>query len=48
MKGTPYEKFHPHLVKADQWLKDHNAQDLTMESSDGLQLHALWVGAENP
>jgi len=48
LKGTPYEKFHPHLVKADQWLKDHNAQDLTMESSDGLQLHALWVGAENP
>lgn len=48
LKGTFYEKYHPHLVAADRWLTEHNAEEITLESKDGLTLHGLWVPAENP
>lgn len=48
VKDTPYGQFYTHVKYGHQWLRDHNAQDLTMTSHDGLKLHATWVPAENP
>ena len=48
IKKTGYGKYYPCMVLADQWLRDHNAQDVYATSSDGLKLHGLWIPAENP
>ena len=48
IKKTSYGKYYHYMVLADQWLKEHNAQDVYTESDDGLKLHALWIPAENP
>ncbi len=48
LKKTPYGKFYNNIVFGDRFLKDHNAQDVYIESFDGLKLHAMWVPAENP
>ncbi len=45
---TPYGKYFDIIQMGNQWLSDHNAQSVAMESRDGLKLHALWVPAENP
>ena len=34
-------------MASDAWLKDHNAQDVYVNSNDGLKLHAFWIPAEN-
>ena len=45
---TPYGQFYPHVKAAYEWLEHHHAQDLYLQSDDGLKLHATWVPAENP
>ena len=45
---TPYGQFYPHVKEAYEWLARHHAQDLYIQSEDGLKLHATWVPAENP
>lgn len=45
--GSPYEKYCQHIQDANKWLASHNAQDVWITSHDGLQLHALWVTADN-
>jgi len=47
MKGTSYEKFEKLIHNSDQWLKEHCAQDLYIQSDDGLKLHGFWIPAEN-
>lgn len=47
LKGTTYEKYAEHMRLADRWLKEHNAQTVSVRSEDGLLLHALWIPAEN-
>lgn len=47
LKGTTYEKYADHMRQADRWLKAHNAQQVSVRSNDGLELHALWIPAEN-
>lgn len=46
VKKTPYGKYSDCIVASDQWLKSHNAQDIYVESHDGLKLHGLWVPVE--
>lgn len=42
-------KNHPiSIPAASQWLRDHNAQDVSTLSFDGLRLAGKWVPAENP
>lgn len=42
-------KNHPiDIPKANQWLRDHNAQDVSTVSFDGLTLSGKWVPAEHP
>lgn len=46
LEKTPYGEFYENVVAADQWLKQHEVQDVFMQSFDGLRLHALWIPAE--
>lgn len=48
IKKTSYGKYYDYIVRSDQWLKDHNAQDVYIRSRDGLKLHGLWIPATNP
>lgn len=48
MEKTPYGLFHEAVVASDQWLKDHEVQDVYIKNRSGLRLHGLWVPAENP
>jgi len=48
IKKTAYGKYYEHMCKANQWLFDHNAQDVYITSHDGLRLHGLWIKADNP
>ncbi len=45
---TPYGKYNNLIQMGHKWLMDHKAQDVYLESRDGLKLHGLWVPAENP
>lgn len=47
IKKTTYGRFYEYMVFGDQWLKEHNAQDVYIQSDDGLKLHAYWIPAEN-
>jgi len=48
MRKSPFGEHYDHVIKADQWLKQHAAQGITIQSSDGLRLHGLYVPAEDP
>ena len=48
IKKTAYGKYYDYIVASNQWLTDHNAQDVYITSHDGLKLHGLWVPALNP
>lgn len=48
IKKTAYGKYYQHIVDSHAWLIDHKAEDVYIKSHDGLQLHGLWVPAENP
>jgi fermentation-respiration switch protein FrsA (DUF1100 family) len=44
---SPYAPFYSHIKASYEWLGKHDAQDLWIESFDGIKLHATWVPAEN-
>lgn len=48
LKNTPYAEFAASLPVAAQWLRDHNAEDVTTLSFDGLRLAGKWVPAQHP
>ncbi len=48
LQKTSYGKYYKHIIAADQWLTDHSAEDVSIISDDGLQLHALWIPAKDP
>lgn len=47
IKKTGYARFYNCILASDAWLKEHNAQDVYVQSKDGLKLHAYWIPAEN-
>lgn len=47
IQKTPYGKYYPFIVATDNWLRAHQAQDIYIESFDGLKLHGHWIPAEN-
>ena len=47
LEKSPYGKYYDSIIAADHWLKDHNAEDVFVESTDGLKLHGLWIPAKN-
>ena len=48
VKKTPYAKYYKHMVAADQWLSDHRAQDVSVQSADGLRLYGRWIPTKDP
>ena len=44
---TPNAAFYPYIAASDRWLKTHNARDVYTQAKDGVQLHGLWIPAEN-
>lgn len=48
IKKTGYGKYYNCIVASDGWLKENNAQDVFVNSADGLKLHGYWVPADNP
>ncbi len=47
LQKTAYGRFSDHIRKADRWLRDHDAQSVSIKSRDGLRLRGLWVPVEN-
>lgn len=43
---TPNAQYYPFMVATDQWLRQHNAQNVYTKAADGVQLHGLWVPAK--
>lgn len=48
IKNTPYGKHFQNIQIGYNFLQEHNAQDLWMDSFDGKKLYAAFVAAENP
>ncbi len=48
IKETPYGKYYDAIQASDQFLREHHAQDVWIQSHDGLKLHAHWIPAEKP
>ena len=48
IKKTNYGKYYNCIMASDAWLKANNAQDIYVDSDDGLKLHAFWIPAEKP
>lgn len=48
LKSTAYAEFAESLPVAARWLRDHQAEDVSVTSFDGLTLRGKWVRAEQP
>ncbi len=48
IKKTPYGQYYDYVVIAQRFLEEHNAQDIFIESEEGLELHGVWISAEKP
>ena len=48
LKKTSFGKYYRCIQESDAWLKTHQAQDVYVQSRDGLRLHGFWVPAQNP
>ncbi len=48
LRKTPYAEFAESIPLALQWLRNHNAEDVQIQSFDGLTLRGKWVPAEHP
>lgn len=48
LKSTDREKLYPFISNAHSWLSCHKTEDIRIQSTDGLQLYARWIPAENP
>lgn len=47
MRKTPYGEYYDSIVAADKWLREHNVQEVSVTSTDGLQLKGYWVPVKN-
>lgn len=48
IKQTRYGKYYDAIQASDLFLREQQAQDVWIESDDGLKLHAHWIPAVNP
>lgn len=48
LRKTSFGKYYNCIIASDAWLKEHRAQDVYVQSKDGLRLHGYWIPAENP
>ncbi len=47
IKKTSYGKYYDAIQASDRFLREQQAQDVWVQSHDGLKLHAHWIPAEN-
>lgn len=47
VQRTPNAQYYPFIVATDQWLKEHNAQSVSIQADDGVKLQGLWIPAKN-
>ena len=47
LRKTPYGMYYDGIQAAQQWIRDHKAEDVYVMSEDALRLHGLWIPAEN-
>lgn len=45
--STPYAQFYPFIVATDHWLKARQPQPVCTVAEDGVNLHGLWIPANN-
>lgn len=48
VENSNYKDYYPQILQAETWVADHNAQNISITSEDGLTLQGLWVAAQNP
>lgn len=48
VESSNYKDYYPQILHSEKWIKDHNAQSISIISEDGLALQGLWVAAKNP
>lgn len=48
LQKTSYGKYYRYIHYADTYLKEHNAQEVSVTSFDGLRLFGTWLETENP
>jgi len=48
IKKTSYGKYYKYICHADAYLKEHNAQEVSVTSFDGLHLSGTWLETEKP
>ncbi len=48
MQKTPYSKYIQYIQLADRFFREHDTQEVSIESFDGLKLCGLWVRAKEP
>ena len=48
LKKTSFGRYYRCIQESHAWLKEHDAQDVYVQSKDGLKLHGYWIPADNP
>jgi len=48
IKKTAYAKYYDTIACGDRFIKEHQTQEVWIESFDGLKLCGSWIPAENP
>ena len=48
IEKTPYGKYRDAIRSSDRFLKQEQAEDIWIDSHDGLKLHAHWIPAKDP
>lgn len=48
LKRTPFGKYSDYIRNSDAYLRQHNAREVSVTSSDGLKLAGYWIPAECP
>jgi pimeloyl-ACP methyl ester carboxylesterase len=43
VRKTPFGQYYPHIAAADKWIREHETHGISIQSRDGLTLHALWI-----
>lgn len=47
VKKTAFWKYYDYILASSRWLSEHDAEDVYINSDDGLRLHGLWIPAKN-
>ncbi len=48
LKKTSLGKYYDYIAATYQWVYSHSPSEISIKSDDGLQLHGLWIPADNP